>query len=276
MRGFVHDTAARTAAKLRPLRNRGFRTALRVDADAPVVLLSPHPDDAVLNCWSVLTAPDRVQVVNVFAGVPRAGRAGYFERLSGAGDAAAHMRRRLEEDRAALSRAGRSAINLGFRCLGHRAGRPEPSFAAVDAALRAHVASASCVLAPAALGASHPDHELVQAYARALAAQGIPARLYADVPYCTVYGWPAWVTGAEPDRHLDIEAFWSASAGGAVCSRAAADVVRLAGSQAQAKLGAMRVYEAEFSVLDRGPIGQLSNPAVHGFEVFWPARNGKR
>jgi hypothetical protein len=276
MRAFLNETASRAAAKLRPVRNRGFRTALRHDPAAPAVLLSPHLDDAVLDCWSVLTGPGAVRVVNVFAAVPAPGPRGHFERLAGARDSAAHMRRRIVEDREALARAGRSPVNLGLHALGHRGGRPEPSFAQVDAALRAHVGAASRVYAPAGLGASHPDHELIRCYALVLARQRLPVRLYADLPYCTVYGWPVWVTGAEPDPHLDVDAYWSASGAGAYCSPAAADVVRLAGPDAAAKLTAMRVYQAEFSVLDRGPIGQLSNPAIHGFEVFWPAPNGTR
>jgi hypothetical protein len=30
----------------------------------------------------------------------------------------------------------------------------------------------------------------------------------------------------------------------------------------------MRSYR-EFAVLDRGPVGQLRNREIHGFEVFW-------
>jgi hypothetical protein len=276
VRPFLQDAASRAGAKLRGLRNRGFRTGLHHDPEAPAVLLSPHLDDAVLDCWSVLTGPAALRVVNVFAGVPAPGPREHFERLAGARDSAAHMRRRLGEDREALARAGRSPINLGFKCLMHRRGRPEPSFARVDAALRAHIAGVSCVYAPAALGASHPDHDFVRAYALALAHQRVPVRLYADLPYCAVYGWPWWVTGEQPDPHLDVDAYWSASAGGSSCTRTAAEVVRLAGPDAAAKLAAMRVYRAEFSVLDRGPVGQLSNPAIHGFEVFWPAPNARR
>jgi hypothetical protein len=44
--------------------------------------------------------------------------------------------------------------------------------------------------------------------------------------------------------------------------------VRLDGKRAAAKLTAMRAYR-EFALLDRGPVGQLSNPAIHRYEVFW-------
>ena len=131
------------------------------------------------------------------------------------------------------------------------------------------------VFAPAALGGAHPDHELLRRYALALARSGLPVRLYADLPYCAVYGWPWWVTGHDRDPALDVDAYWRASPGGAAAVRARhrAEVVRLDRHDAGAKLAAMRRYR-DFAVLDRGPVGQLSNPAVHAFEVFWPVGDG--
>jgi hypothetical protein len=276
VRAFLDDVATRAWGKLRPVRNRRFRTRLRYDPDAPAAVLSPHLDDAVIDCWSVLTAPGAVRVVNVFAGVPASRPPAYFERLAGASDSATHVRRRIAEDRSALDLARRRPSNLGFLAHSYRRGRPEPSFARLDGALTAHVEAASLVYAPAALGTPHPDHELVRAYALALARHGLPVRLYADLPYCALYGWPSWVTGDEPEPHLDVDAYWRASPGGAspVCTPARADVVRLGKREAVAKLAAMRTYRSEFATLDRGPVGQLSNPAIHGFEVFWPAPEG--
>jgi LmbE family N-acetylglucosaminyl deacetylase len=264
MRAYLEDAASRAAARLRPVRNRGFRGRLRHVPGAPALVLSPHLDDAVLSCWSVLTSPGEVRVVNVFAGVPAGGAVSYFERLAGAEDSAAHVRARLAEDREALALAARDAINLPFLARTHRRWRPEPSLHALDDAL-AGLGGAGAVYAPAALGAPHPDHTLVRSYALALGAQGMPVRLYADVPYCVAYGWPAWVTGAAPDPRLDVDAYWGDG------SREGTDVVRLDPAAAGAKLAAMRTYRSEFAVLDRGPLRQLSNPAIHGYEVFWCA-----
>jgi LmbE family N-acetylglucosaminyl deacetylase len=263
MRAYLEDAASRAVARGRRLRSRDFRTALRHVPGAPALLLSPHADDAVLSCWSVLTAPGDVRVVNVFAGVPETGRVSYFERLAGATDSNEHVRHRLAEDREALALAARRPVNLPFLARSHRGWRPEPSLRALDRALAPGPVGA--VYAPAALGSPHPDHTLVRDYALALARHGIPVRLYADVPYSVVYGWPAWVTGDAPDPRLDVDAYWGTGA------RAGAEVVRLSASAAGAKLAAMRAYRSEFAVLDRGPLGQLSNPSVHGYEVFWCA-----
>ena len=166
---------------------------------------------------------------------------------------------------------GGGRINLDFLARPYRAGRPEASFAELDAALVAHTPRAAMVYAPAALGEPHPDHELVRDYALGLAAAGVPVRLYADLPYCAVYGWPSWVTGRDSDPRLDIDAYWNGSGDAAALTltRAGAEVVHLDADQADAKLAAMRTYR-EFAVLDRGPVGQLSNPEIHRYEVFWP------
>jgi hypothetical protein len=276
VRAFLEDAATRVANKSRPFRNRGFDSRLRRDPNAPVLLLSPHMDDAVLDCWSVLTAPGSLCVLNVFAGVPSRGTLAYFDRLAGARDSAAHVRRRIAEDRDALALAGRSPLNLGFLALSYRRGRPEPSFAELDARLAARVGAVSWAYAPAALGSPHPDHEFVRAYAFALARRGVPVRLYADLPYCAAYGWPSWVSGQDRNVGPDVEAYWHGAADGAsaLFTRERAEVVRLDSGQAAAKLAAMRTYRAEFSVLDRGPVGQLSNPAIHGYEVFWRVDDG--
>lgn len=246
-----------------PALERGFAPRLRHDPDAPPLLLSPHLDDAVIDCWSVLTAAGDLNVVNVFAGVPAPGTTTHWDRIVGASDSAELMRRRIEEDRAALARAGRTSINLDFTEYQQREHRREPPLAAIDAALAGAVPAASAVYAPAVLGTRHPDHARVRAYALACAARGVPAELYADLPYAVVYGWPHWVTGEPRDPHLDVDAYWGEQ------PRGEPRVVTLDDDQARAKLEAMRAYATQFPSLDRGPIGLLSNPRVHRFEVFW-------
>jgi LmbE family N-acetylglucosaminyl deacetylase len=247
-----------------PLLDRGFSPRLQHDKAAPPLVLSPHLDDAVIDCWSVLTAPGEVNVVNVCAGVPPAGRTTRWDRIVGAADSAELMRDRIEEDRAALAHAGRTPVNLDF--LEHQQreeGRP-PRLRDLDGALTGWVPATSRLYAPAALGTPHPDHVLVRGYALACASAGLPVELYADLPYAVVYGWPHWVTGAARDPYLDVDAYWGERPPGEP------RVVQLDEAQSSAKLAAMRTYATQFPSLDRGPIGLLSNPQVHRFEVYWP------
>ena len=275
MSGLTLRVRAKLWRAAAPLIDRGFQPRLRHETGAKTLVLSPHLDDAVIDCWSVLTGQADVQVVNLCARPPGPGGVTFWDRICGAEDSAALFRMRIDEDREALAQAGQEPLNLPFLEAQYREGRRPPSLREIDAALAEAVPAASAVYAPAALGTVHPDHALLRSYALALARQGLPARLYADLPYCVAYGWPAWVTGQGTDPHLDVEAHWRASQPGRdLCQRQSAEVVRLTGDEATAKLAAMRAYRTQFPALDGGPIGRLSNPAVHAFEVFWPVRAG--
>jgi LmbE family N-acetylglucosaminyl deacetylase len=252
------------------LRDRSFRSRIEAEAGAPAVVLSPHLDDAVLDCWSVLTGPAPVRVVNVFTGAPPPGVLARWDRICRArADSATQIADRAEEDRAALALAQRTPVNLGFPEVLYRPGRRDPLLAELDAALTAQVPALSVLYAPADLGSEHPDHRLVRAYALALARQGVPVRLYADAPYCIRFGWPAWVTGTPPDPHLDVDAYWEPFLEDLPRRPGTADVVRLTDDQAAAKLEAIRAYETQLPGLDQGPAGIVTNPANHRFEVVW-------
>jgi LmbE family N-acetylglucosaminyl deacetylase len=248
-----------------------FSSRMARDPDAPILVASPHLDDAALDCWSVLTGAQPVTVVNVFAGVPPAGFVARWDRVCGAADSAVRARERRREDREALALAGRDPVNLELLDADVRTRSARPSLSAIDRGITAAAPRASEIYAPASLGTTHPDHLLVRTWAREALRAGVPVKLYADAPYCVHHGWPHWVTGAPRDQHLDVDAFWEDFLGEIPeLDRAHPEVVRLSGEDARAKLAALEAYRTQFRALDGGVIGRLSQPAVHGFEVFWP------
>jgi LmbE family N-acetylglucosaminyl deacetylase len=203
----------------------------------PIVVLSPHFDDAALSCWSLIEAPGPLRVVNVFGGIPQPGQGGEWDRKLGIVDSAAHMRDRMEEDRAALARAGREAITLPL--LDNQYGE-----AGVDVrgALAPHLASSSAVYAPAGIGA-HPDHVRVRDAAIALRPD---VRLYADLPYALRWGW---------ELPRELEQRWIPVA------------IRLGEAQRVRKLHALRTYGTQMQAL------ATVLPPIHSrrarYEVFW-------
>src|SRR6266511_2693747 len=108
------------------------------------LVLSPHPDDAVLSCWHVIEGGDAT-VVTVFAGVPEPGTSGWWDRLTGATDSPARMRERLKEDTEALALAGASALSLDLLDEQYRRNGSVP---AVAEALADHLRGADAVYAP--------------------------------------------------------------------------------------------------------------------------------
>jgi len=199
-------------------------------ADAPILVLSPHLDDAILSAWTVVGGAQEVVVVNVFAGVPGPGPVPRWDAVAGARDRSAHVRARLEEDRAALALAGRSAVYLDLLDRHYRT--DELDAAQVSTAVGAVLpTAASAVWAPAGIGL-HEDHLLVRAVAFDLHERiGVPLTLYAELPYAARFGWPGWVDGAPADRGVSVDADWGLALDSAPVAREALtpDVRRLDG-----------------------------------------------
>jgi LmbE family N-acetylglucosaminyl deacetylase len=233
------------------------------------VILSPHPDDAVLSLWHVLAAPQPVRVLNVFGGSPDGHRGdSWWDRVTGARDSVTRVRERHAEDCAALAMAAREPENLSFLDGQYRDGEPalEPIVEAIASA-----APADAPLLAAAGLDGHRDHRLVRAAAMALHAAGRPVVLYADVPHATRFGWPTWVTGEPVDPHLDPEAFWSHQMvdTGVDLTALSPAVRELDPSELERKRAAVREYRTQVPALE-WEFGMLARPEVLRYEVVWP------
>jgi LmbE family N-acetylglucosaminyl deacetylase len=254
---------------------RRFRSALEVDPDAPELVLSPHLDDAVLDCWSVLASEREVRVVNIFSGAPADGQLAIWDAITGAEDSAQRVRERLAEDARALAGAGREPANLGLLDSQYRLGAPEPALQRIDGAIAALVSAASRLYVPAGIGA-HADHVLARRYGRMLLRAGMPVTLYAELPYCVLHGWPSWVDGRPAEPYRNVDAFWHSflAALPEMPPLRSARVERLDDERAAAKLAALRCYETQFPCLNYGGRGLLEDPEIHRFEVHWELATG--
>ena len=260
----------------RDRRDARFAPGIR-PGEGPALLLSPHLDDAVLDCWSVLTAQPAPRVVDVFAGAPPAGASvPMWDRITGASDPAARVGERLAEDAGALAAAGAEALRLPLLDAQYRRpGRPLGP-AEVDRELAARLQQVGVrVLAPAGIG-GHPDHLLVRRYARLLLRAGFRVTLYAELPYCVLHGWPGWVDGRGQEPLRDVDAFWRAFLADVpeLGELRSARVVRLDDAAAAAKLAAMRCYATQMPALSYGGRGLLEDPEIHRYEVFWDLAPG--
>jgi LmbE family N-acetylglucosaminyl deacetylase len=222
-----------------------------------VLVLSPHLDDAMLSCWHLLTGPDEVTVLNVFAGAPEAGFVAWWDRLTGASDSAERMRERRAEDHQAFERVAASSEQLDLLDEQYRRnGSP----AALPEALAGPVRDADVVYAPANL---FPvvDHGLVLMAALALRDD---VRVYADLPHAAVYGLPEWVTG-EHDA-LDVGGAWGGrlALAGLDPGSLRPQVHALDEDEFTDKLAALRCYRTQLPAIEREvPLERLR------WEVTW-------
>jgi hypothetical protein len=272
---------------------------------ARTAVCSPHFDDAVLDCWSVLERDPASEVVNVFTAAPSGGFTSWWDQINGASSSAAHVHERGIEDRNALSLAGKTPVNLALLETQYRL-RPSPLLHALfrrAAALRfvmlrlplldrllysmpppgaeqlaeriaQAVPNASTLCLPAAIG-GHPDHLIVRSAGVVLASRGFTVRLYADLPYAIRYGWPRWFSAPHAVRTADrVTAFWGRHL--RALRRHIPDplrnavVVRLTADERARKAEAVRRYGSQFAALNSGRTrGRLDDDGVFAYEVYW-------
>jgi LmbE family N-acetylglucosaminyl deacetylase len=230
------------------------------------LVLSPHPDDAVLSLWHVLSGPGEVTVVNVFCGVAPKRALGWWDELTGASDPVTRAAERAVEDREALALAGRQAISLDFIDAQYRDG-PQPLDPIVER-IEELAAPGAVILAPAPLDA-HPDHSLTLAAGLALDASGHEVALYADVPHGHRNGLPGWVTGSAADGDA-VDAEWRArlAAEGVPEDRLEPEVHRLDAEEEAAKRTAVARYRTQVDILE-AQFGLLTRPDLLRYEVVW-------
>jgi LmbE family N-acetylglucosaminyl deacetylase len=162
---------------------------------APIGVISPHLDDAVLSCGRLLWAHPGSVVVTVFDGGPAAiNPITWWDAESGFGAGDDVIAARHAEDAAALAVLGASGVYLGFwdaqyrdGAYGYAGGHGAALEAQVADALDAVVTDAGTAttmwLMP--LGLVHPDHQAAHGAARAVARRqpALGWAVYEELPY---------------------------------------------------------------------------------------------
>jgi LmbE family N-acetylglucosaminyl deacetylase len=240
-----------------------------IDPSAPAVILSPHLDDAVWSCYSLLLGEPDVVVATVFAGI-REGEPGWWDAQCGITDSAAHVRARRAEDEATVSAIGRRTVHLDLLD-GQYRDRPVPP-ADIVAGLTRRVPAVRHVYAPGGIG--HPDHALVRDAGALLHEHGIPVTIYTDYCYCTREGWPTWIAA---DGRPEADRQWRDAFGGLVGDRLEHPrVARLSEAESERKLASMRGYVTQFENVEaEEPNWQFDgkpsgDPHKRAIEVFYP------
>ncbi|WP_067460278.1 PIG-L deacetylase family protein [Actinomadura macra] len=245
----------------------------------PTVVFSPHLDDAAFSASVPLTQPG-TQVVTVFAGSPpKSITLTHYDRITGARSSHERYRERIAEDDRAMDVFGCAQVRCDELDDQYRDGPidQERLFDRLEPFLK----TAGEIWIPAAIG-NHPDHvtvrdTLLDGLERRRSAAGAPTgsgadlRLYADLPYSIKYGWPSWVTGAEPRPYLDID-YWLAdqmTRNGLDPARLTREVRRLSADARARKDRAVREYRTQLPGLGLDPAHTSRWDEFVGYEVFW-------
>lgn len=206
-----------------------------------IVVVSPHFDDGVLSCWTLIDGPAEVTVLTVFTeGPDRPGFVAEWDADTGV-DSATRMKRRAEENRDALALASRQPVDLGAREGIYGGGSVDPD------ELRPHLAGADAVYVPAGVGVEQINREHIVVRDACISVRG-DCRFYADQPYSLFRGNTELPPGLAPGL--------------------ARRVVTLGGDRRSRKAHAIACYAGEVAKLESA-FGSITQPERLRHEVFW-------
>lgn len=222
---------------------------MALSVSVPLVVISPHLDDAVFSCGNLLAACPGSVVVTVFAGIPPADMpAPDWDSRAGFDTAAQAMLARRDEDRAALAHLDAKPIWLDLLDAQYdRRYTPGEIAARLAPAIALH--NACAVVAPC--GLYHSDHVLVHEAC---------ARLWQERDH----GGPPWLFYEEaiyrrkPGMLHKLLARWHAA--GTVST----PVDLAIGEHTTTKARACNAYASQLAMFDSATISDLSAP-----ERYW-------
>jgi LmbE family N-acetylglucosaminyl deacetylase len=161
--------AAPCATAPAPAMSAAPSRGIRFDPAAPTLFLSAHCDDAPVEAWHLLSTSKPVQLAIAFMAVPPAGTMGHDDQR-GDFDAAAYIRERQAEERAAVAPLGIEPVFLSGLDMPYRDGEV-PSLGVLAGELAQRVPAASRIVCPLGIGIrfrvgtptySHVDHKLAR------------------------------------------------------------------------------------------------------------------
>jgi LmbE family N-acetylglucosaminyl deacetylase len=242
----------------------------------PLLVVSPHLDDAVLSCFALLERGEAVDVLTVCAGAPDPPRRGWWDEDCGFASSAESIPARFREDEEAFAGTLHRRRYLALLELQYVDGaRGEREAQAIVDAVGAWLVEhpAGLVALPAGAGCrsqtlvrrlrrlvgrpchppQHPDHLFVRNAALSALAHETPALLYEELPYLLGGG-----ADAEAERH--------ARSGGCELEPLVIAIDRVA------KAARIAAYASQVAPLSP-PEGRLDDPeTIPGEERYWLLR----
>jgi len=165
------------------------RTKERTELTRPIVVVSPHLDDAALSCAHVLAAYPGCAVLTVLAGAPETYHDGYNSRWTNQDFAPDAIQIRRDEDERALATLGARPVWLDLLDADYTTFRGQQDYPVL---VRRGIVESLRTLEPhtvfAPLGLIHRDHTLVSdACLDILPDASTDLILYMDLPYGLAY-----------------------------------------------------------------------------------------
>ena len=219
-------------------------------------ILSPHFDDAAVNCYSILN-DKAISIVTVFGGIPPAGSVSLWDTVCGTANSRSIMQQRISENQQAFSGFKVKLTDLDF--LDNQYRKTDLNALGIADRLRHLIPENSTVYAPLALSRQfrHPDHVLVRDAAMKLR-HNRRLIFYPDMPYMR----PA----AKPDIAVNKIASLAFDSLGI---RLKPKIIRLTPEDITLKTKLIKSYATQYLMTNLVSLGGLGRASRIGYELFF-------
>jgi LmbE family N-acetylglucosaminyl deacetylase len=219
----------------------------------PLLVISPHLDDAVLSCGQLIKAKPGATIMTILAGFPSGAHAGWSGQTTGLPMARDANLMRREEDRCATHVLGAQTVWIDIHAQEYGPDASERLLAireAIDSAVA--TTEARSVFVP--LGVTHPDHVIVSdAALLAVVASSLESYVYMDMPY-------GQARPGEVRRRLRR-----------IARKFQIDLVAPFAGDLQSKSEAVNAYSSQIKALRQG-FGKTFNRVFVDPERYWRVR----
>ena len=219
-------------------------------------IISPHYDDAAVNCYSILNDKS-ISIVTVFGGVPPAGSVSLWDAICGTANSRSMMKQRISENQHAFSRFNVKLTDLDF--LDNQYRKTDLNDLDIADRLGHLMPENTTVYAPLALSRlfRHPDHVLVRDAAMKLR-HNRRLIFYPDMPYM------------RPTAKPDITANKIANlAFDSLGIRLKPRIIRLTPEDITQKAKLIKSYTTQYFMTNLVSLGGLGRASRIGYELFF-------
>lgn len=226
------------------------------------ILLSPHLDDAVFDCWYLLTQPDAT-LLTIFSGVPAEGTTAWWDGICGQSDSHRMMQIRVAENKKAIEISGNANPQLFLDLLDnqYRAKDDNPTASDLADAIERITPKGITYYAPLAISCvyRHPDHVLARETCLELHKRGHHVGFFPDYPYMRSprkpRGGRLQHTGALAERVLGMDI--------------SVQINDLTPDQLKAKSSAIKAYRTQYTPINIETFGALSRLRRRNYELLF-------
>ena len=224
------------------------------------IILSPHLDDAVFDCWELLTNPDTV-TLNIFSKIPPEGTSAWWDRICGQPDSKKMMETRYIENQKAVALSGNSNKQLFLNILDkqYRTKKIHLSVDRLTDSIEKISSKENIFFVPLAASKlfRHADHVLTRLIGLELLKRGYRVAFFPDYPYMRT-------THSLSSRHLKQI---SRTGEKILGIKLEVRVKKLSPRNIRLKRQALKTYKSQYRAINIQTLGSLSLLGHQSYEI---------